>query len=53
LTDGTVATPPLPVAYSPPAIIFRARLEATAAFCGDPPNGKSFGVCDSWGTLNS
>jgi hypothetical protein len=52
-TDSALSTPSLPVVYEPPAIIFRARLEATAAFCGEAPYGKSFGVCDSFGSINS
>lgn len=46
-----VQTSPPP--YTAPAILFRARLEATAAFCGEAPFGKSFGVCDALGTINS
>ena len=53
LTVATQTGPPLPAAYTPPAIIFRAPLEATAAFCGERPYGKSFGPCDALGTLNS
>ena len=53
LLEPSLDNPPAQRAYSPPAIIFRARLEATAAFCGDAPNGKAFGTCGSDRTINS
>lgn len=44
LPDSTPTTPPSPAApdaYEPPAIVYRAPLEVTAAFCDSSAGGKT------------
>jgi len=53
--EGTGATrddDEAPPGYEPPAIVYRAPLEATAAFCDPVEYGKTEGYC--WmGPINS
>lgn len=42
---STELQPDAPDEYEPPAIIYRAPLEVTAAFCDPLTGGKTAGIC--------
>lgn len=44
-TPPTERQPDAPDEYEPPAIIYRAPLEVTAAFCDPSAGGKTAGIC--------